>query len=268
MSQPNFGVDAILCARVGSSRLPRKILLPVVGKPILQLTLERLRYSRQIARLVVATTVQEEDDEVAHLCDRLSLQCYRGSAEDVLDRVYSCARHYGMQHIAHFGADNPLIDPNLCDDVIGVYIEKSGGWDCVTNNRIQDQLPTYPDGQEVEVISFAALETVWREEKNPRRREHLLSFLRENPQRFRIRKLNHVPDLHHERWTLDYPEDYEFLCVVFENLYPHSPWFSMRDIITFLDENPHVRKINAMHVGYTWYKGHPQQIDSFTRQKP
>ena len=249
-------VDAILCARMGSSRLPGKTLLPAVGKPMLQLTIERLQRSRRRGRLVVATSDQAEDDAIAKLCDRLDVPCYRGSADDVLDRVYRCACHYAMAHVAHFGADNPLIDPSLCDEIIGVYLSNLGRWDYVTNNCP----PTYPDGQEVEVTLFAALETAWREATDPRHREHLLTFLWENPQRFRIHNVTHEPNLHHERWTLDFPEDYEFLRAVFEALYPTNQAFGMWDVIDYLDAHPELREINAIHRDYyPWVKSHASE---------
>ena len=256
MSPSISAVDAILCARMGCSRLPGKALLPAAGKPMLELTIERLMCSRRLARLVVATSDQIEDDAIFKLCARLGVLSYRGSAEDLLDRVYQCARHYAMAHVAYFGADNPLIDPSLCDETIGVYLSNMGSWDYVTNNYP----PTYPDGQEVEVTSFEALETAWREATDPRHREHLLTYLWENPQRFRIHNLTQTPNLHYERWTLDFPEDYEFLRIVFEALYPTKPAFGMWDVIDYLDRHPELRKINIMHRGYyPWLNSHLNQ---------
>lgn len=126
MTQSTSSVDAILCARMGSSRLPGKSLLPAVGKPILELTIERLRRSRHIARLVVATSDRTEDDVIADLCVRLDVPCFRGSAEELLDRAYWCARHYTTAHVGYFGADNPLIDLSLVDEIIGVYLSNLG----------------------------------------------------------------------------------------------------------------------------------------------
>jgi spore coat polysaccharide biosynthesis protein SpsF len=137
-----------------------------------------------------------------------------------------------MEHVGHFGADNPLIDPALCDAVIGIYLE--GGWDYVTNNLP----PTVPDGEEVEVTSYAALDTAAREASDPRHREHLLTFLWEHPDRFRIRNVTREPSLHHERWTVDTPEDWELVRAVFDAL---DPGFTIADVIAFLDEHPQLR---------------------------
>ena len=241
---PPTAVDAIILARTGSSRLPRKVMLPVLGRPMLELTVERLLQSRYIGRLVVATSSQSGDDEIAELCSGLEVECYRGSHDDVLDRLYRCASYYEMSHVAQFGADNPLIDPAVCDRIIEVYLREEGKADYVTN----DMPPTY-NGQEVEVTSFEAIEAGWRETNANGQRPHrvLFSFIQANPGRFRVVNLTHERGHYHERWTLDYPEDYEFLCAVFKALYPANPAFGMSDIIDFLDLNPEVRQINALH---------------------
>ncbi|MCH7564855.1 MAG: glycosyltransferase family protein [Gemmatimonadetes bacterium] len=242
-------IDAIVCARIGSSRLPAKVLLPIVGRPVLQVVLERLRRSERIGRVVVATSAEPEDTPIVDLCVKLAVPTFRGSALDVLDRVYRCAVHFEMVHVAYFGADNPLIDPSLCDEIIGVYLEDLGEWDYVTNNLP----PTFPDGVEVEVLSLAALEIAWREAEGPPYREHLLTYLWDNPQRFRIRNVAQATDMNWERWTLDFEEDYELVRRVFEALHPKKPNFGMWDVVAYLDKNPQLRSLNAMHRGaYPW----------------
>lgn len=223
-------IDAVVRARMASTRLPGKTLLEAGGKTMLAHTLDRLGRATLIDRIVVATTELPEDDIVAEHCAELGVACFRGSAEDVLGRVHGAAQ--GMEHIGHFGADNPLIDPALCDEIIGVYL--GGDWDYVTNNLP----PTFPDGEEVEVTSFAALDTAMREATEPRMREHLLTFFWENPECFRIRNVTREPSLHHERWTLDTPEDWELVSAVFEGL---EPGFGTADVIAFLDHHPHLR---------------------------
>jgi spore coat polysaccharide biosynthesis protein SpsF len=242
-------VDAVVCARTASTRLPGKTLLRAAGKTMLEHALERLGRSGAIRRVVVATTDLRNDDAIAALCRSLETPVFRGSAEDVVGRVRACAAEFGMEHVAHFGADNPLVDPAVCDQVIGIYLE--GGWDYVTNNYP----PTWPDGLEVEVTSRETLETLAREATGPRRREHLLTFVWENPDRFRIRNVTREPNLHHERWTLDTPEDWELVRSVFERLYPDNPSFGMNDILALLDADPELRTINAAHRDdYEWLR--------------
>lgn len=223
---------------------------------MLEHTLERLGRSALLGRIVVALPDLSEDDVLAAECGRLGAPCYRGSAEDVLGRVHACAEAFGMDAVAHFGADNPLIDPAVCDEVVGVFLE--GGFDYVTNNLP----PTYPDGQEVEVTSFAALAAAAREASDPRHREHLLSYLWDNRERFRIRNVTREPSLNGERWTLDFPEDYELLRAVFEGLCPADPAFGMREVIDYLDERPALRELNARHRSrYGWLEAgrlHPR----------
>lgn len=234
-------IDAVVRARMASARLPGKTLLEAGGKTMLEHTLERLGRAALIERIVVATTNLPEDDVIAAACERIDVGCFRGSADDVLGRVRAAAE--GMAHVGHFGADNPLIDPALCDDVIRVYLE--GGWDYVTNNMP----PTFPDGQEVEVTSFAALEIAAREATDPRHREHLLTFLWEHPDRFAIRNVTREPSQHDERWTLDTPEDWVLIRAVFAELYPERPAFGIDDVIAFLDERPHLRTASRT---YDW----------------
>lgn len=208
-----------------STRLPGKALLRAAGKTMLEHTVERLSRSRRIDRIVVATTREPADDAIADVCSSIGVDCFRGSADDVLGRVFACASECGMTDVAHFGADNPLIDPAICDEVIGVYLD--GGWEYVTNNFP----PSYPDGEEVEVTSFPALERVEREATKPHQREHFLTYIWENPQSFLIRNVTHEPNLHHLRWTLDTPQDWDVVGRVFEQLYGENPTFGVADIV-------------------------------------
>jgi spore coat polysaccharide biosynthesis protein SpsF len=234
-------VGAVVRARMASNRLPGKTLLEAAGKTMLEHTVERLARSRLLGPIVVATTALTEDDDVAGVCHAIGVPCFRGSPDDVLDRVYSCAKHHALEHVAHFGADNPLIDASVCDEILEVYVD--GSWDYVTNNLP----PTYPDGQEVEVTSFSALERTWSEAQEQRHREHVLTYIWEHPDRFRIRNVERRPPLADERWTLDYPEDYELLRAVFEALHPANPAFGIDDVLAFLDAHPELRALNSAH---------------------
>jgi spore coat polysaccharide biosynthesis protein SpsF len=165
----------------------------------------------------------------------------------VLDRVLRAAQAFGFTDVGIFGADNPVIDPAVCDLVIGAYLE--GGFDYVTNNFPQ----TFPDGQEVEVLSRSALERVAREATEERQRIHLLTYIWENSELFAIRNLRHDPPLTRERWTLDYPEDLDLLRAVMEALAPADPIFGMDALLAYLDEHPEVRALNSAHVdSYEW----------------
>ena len=238
--------------------------MPAAGKPLLLHMVERLRRARLLTRIVVATSDDAADDAIADLCDRENVLCFRGSNEDVLDRYYGCAKAFGMAHIAVLYADNPLLDPGVCDAAIAFYLTHLDNYDYVSNCRPS----TYPDGQEIEICSFEALEAAWQEADKPFQREHVTPFVWDQPERFRCFNLTMEPDLNRrERWTLDYPEDYEFLRAVYEGLYPEKPEFSMWDLIEFLDAHPDLRKINGMHGDYTWFTAHSDELKTVPRKK-
>jgi spore coat polysaccharide biosynthesis protein SpsF len=238
-------VDAIVRARMASTRLPGKTLLKAGGKTMLEHTLERLERAQTIGRVVVATTIDDADDPIADLCETRGIRIFRGDGADVLGRVVACAEAFEMEHVAHFSPDNPLIDRRLCDELIGVYLE--GGIDYLTNNLP----PTWPDGMEVEVTSFALLERVAREASTPGEREHLLSWVWEHQDQFQIRTVEREPSLNHIRVTLDYPEDWEVIGAIFDHFGPAD--FSWEDVVEFLDQHPDLRERNAEHAGnYPW----------------
>jgi spore coat polysaccharide biosynthesis protein SpsF len=235
-----------------SSRLPGKVMLPVLGRSMIALNIERLRRARTIRRVVVATSVHPMDDVIARLCQEEGIAVFRGSEEDVLDRIYRCACHFGMTEFAKLTADNPLIDPAIIDRVIGFYLEHRGQFDYVSNNHP----PTWPDGQEVEVVTLAVLEVAWREARLSFQREHVTPYVWDQPNRFRIGNVALADDhlYHNERWTLDYPEDYQFIKRVFEELYPAKPDFGMNDVLLLEQARPAIKAINAHYAGITWYQ--------------
>lgn len=242
-----MSVDAVLRARATSTRLPGKTLLEAAGKTMLEHTVNRVSAARRIDRVVVATTESPEDDAIGRLCERIGVPSFRGSETDVLGRVHDCAKLFGMEHVAHFGADNPLVDPAICDEVIDVYL--AGDWDYVTNNYP----PTFPDGLEVEVTSFAVLETIAAEATDARHREHLLTYVWDHPERFRIRNVERSPALNHERWTLDAPEDVPLVTAVLEALAPVNPEFGLADVLEYLDARPELRPPPASQAErYDW----------------
>ena len=247
-------MDAILQARMNATRLPGKVLMPVVGRPLLSHNIERIRRAATIDRVIVATTDGKDDDAVQRLCEAEGVPVFRGSEEDVLDRIYRCMKHFGMERCAKLTADNPLIDPAVIDQVVGFYLAHSQEYDYVSNNHP----PTWQDGQEVEVFSVSILETAWREAGQPFQREHVTPFIWDQPGRFRIGNVARADDRWYRdyRWTLDYPEDYAFVKAVFEALYPARPDFTTGDVMDMLKRRPDIHAINANRAGYVWYRDH------------
>lgn len=230
---------AILQARVSSTRLPGKVLLPLLGKPMLARQIERVRRARRIDRLVVATSDAADDDGIARLCAEEGVDCHRGSLDDVLDRFHGAALRFAPEHVVRLTGDCPLADPAVIDDVIGFYL--GGGYDYATN-AVQ---PTFPDGLDVEVFRFACLEQAWREATLPSQREHVTPFLHGQPQRFRVGHYRQATDLSRLRWTVDEPADFDFVQRVYEALYPANPAFGTADVLRLLARRPELAALNG-----------------------
>jgi spore coat polysaccharide biosynthesis protein SpsF len=229
----------IVQARMASTRLPGKVLLPIVGAPMLARQIERVRRARNFDGLIVATTTGNEDDPIAALAADLSVECYRGSADDVLDRYVRAAEPHSPSHVVRLTADCPLADWRLIDRAIEFAIE--GGFDYASNTL----RPTWPDGLDIEVMTFAALETAWREATSRVEREHLTQFIVKRPERFSLGSLEGDIDLSALRWTVDEPRDYDFLGRVYEALYPANPAFTTEDVLQLLRQRPELMGINS-----------------------
>ncbi len=229
---------AIVQARVSSSRLPGKVLLPILGKPMLQLHLERLSRMNLADELIVATSDEVSDEPIAGLCHKLDVPCYRGSLEDVLDRFYQAARGYQPAHVVRLTGDCPVADPDLIDDIVSYHLD--GGYD-YTSNTIK---PTYPDGLDAEVIRFECLEAAWREAELPSQREHVTPYIWSQPSRFKLANHENDEDLSDLRWTVDEPEDYELIKVIYQHLYQVKPNFDRYDVFDLLEGRPELRQVN------------------------
>lgn len=235
-------ITGLMQARMGSSRLPGKTLTEVEGKPLLEHIINRVEASRYLERIVVATTTLAEDDLLASSASQCGVDVFRGHAEDVLDRFYQAARQIGATVIVRLTADDPFKDPEVIDNVIAEYLRRAPEIDYVSNTLE----PTYPEGLDVEVFSFAALEAAWREAERPSDREHVTPYIYRFPERFRIAQVRHSQDLSSLRWTLDYPEDLIFTREVYRRLY-RGQVFGMQEILALLCAQPELAGINAGH---------------------
>ena len=229
---------AILQARTSSTRLPGKVLKPLLGKPMLARQIERLRRVRLVDELLVATSIDPSDDVLVALCETEGLDCYRGSLDDVLDRFYRAAKSRSAANVVRLTGDCPLTDPRVVDRTIEFYLE--GQFD-YASNALE---PTFPDGLDVEVFRFSCLEAAWREAASPAFREHVTLFIYRHAERFRIGCYRNSTNLAHLRWTVDEPRDYEFVKRVYEALYPENPRFTMEDVLRFLAQHPDALALN------------------------
>jgi len=227
----------LLQARMSSSRLPGKVLAPLLGRPMLAQQLERLGRAESLDRLVVATSSDASDDAVATLCAELGVGCFRGSLPDVLDRFYRAAEHFGpSQHVVRLTGDCPLIDPQLVDLLVAFHLEC--GFDYAANCRP----PTLPDGLDAEVFTMEALAQAWAQAQDPFEREHVVPYIIRRPELFSLGNWSlEAEDYSGLRWTVDEPEDLAFVRRVYEALYPENPCFGWRDVLELLSRRPELR---------------------------
>lgn len=228
----------IVQARMTSTRLPGKVLLPLAGEPMLVRLVERLRRVQRANGIFIATTTNATDDPIAALCAQLGVACHRGSEHDVLSRYADAARLHGADVVVRITSDCPLIAPALIDQVIATYEE--GDSDYVSNMLP----PSWPYGMAVEVFSAAALQQAHAEATQPAEREHVTPFIYWHPERYRLRNVASPVDLSQHRWTVDTPEDYQLVRRLFETLIPAHPEFTQEDILTLLDTHPDWMRIN------------------------
>lgn len=232
-------VTAIIQARMTSSRLPGKILMEVLGKPLLQLMIERVQQASCIDSVVLATTTNKEDDPTEELGKSMGVEVFRGSEEDVLDRFYRAADRSGGEHIMRLTGDCPLIDPDFLDELADFYV--AGGYDYAAN-CVE---PTLPDGLDAEIISIEALRETHRKATRAPHKEHVTLYVRDNADQFKIGTWKNSEDYSYLRWTVDNKEDFKLVKTLLEGVATAKPDFRMKDIIAFLKQHPEISEINA-----------------------
>lgn len=229
---------AIVQARMGSTRLPAKILKPLAGKPALWHVVDRLRQARRIDEVVVATTVKPADDVVEAFCSKHAIPCFRGSEEDVLDRYYQAALHFSADPVIRITSDCPAIDPTIVDDVIDGFL--AGGFDLFSLGG------EFPDGLDCQCFAFWVIEDGWRNATLPSEREHVGVYMEQHHrEKYRIGTHEPFKGLSHLRWTLDEEADLRFLEAVFDRLYSPERMFLARDVLELLDREPALMAINT-----------------------
>jgi spore coat polysaccharide biosynthesis protein SpsF len=266
MPPPNERIVTVIQARAGSTRLPNKVMRPLAGKPLLTRMVERVAATELAGTVVVATTTHASDEPIVTLCREEGFHCFRGDADDLLDRHYWAGLAYHADAVIKIPSDCPLIDARIIDRVINFYLAHPGEFDYVSNLHPA----TYPDGNDVEITTMAALETAWREATRPMQREHTTPYLWENPDRFRIGNVTWETGRDYSmthRWTVDYEEDYQFIRAIYEALYPADPRFSLEDILAFLAEHPEIEAINRHLAGVNWYRHHLDELKTVTAEQ-
>jgi spore coat polysaccharide biosynthesis protein SpsF len=231
-------IVAIIQARLSSSRLPGKILKPLLGVPMLGRQIERVSRAQRLDRIVVATSEEADDNAVEEFCRKTDVRCVRGSLNDVLDRYHKAASAVEADIIVRLTGDCPLSDPEIIDSLIDKYSE--GGFDYVSNTL----QPTYPDGLDAEVFSRAALEDAFHQSSLPSEREHVTPYIKNSHTFSKFNQENNV-DLSSLRWTVDEPADFVLINKVYTSLYPDIPDFTTSDILQLLEANPAWGNLNS-----------------------
>lgn len=227
-------VVASIEARMTSTRLPGKVLLPCIGRTMLELMMERVRRSRHVDAIVIATTVNKADEPIVELAQKLDLGLFRGSELDVAGRVWAAMQTAKADVVVRLTSDCPLIDPEVIDQIVRIYL--ANDFDYVTNAIVR----TYPDGLDVQVASLQILEKCYQLCHNDKDREHVFYTARRHPDKIKTFHVVAPPELcwPQWRWTLDTQKDYQRICRIYENLYQRDPAFTSRAIAELMHAEP------------------------------
>jgi spore coat polysaccharide biosynthesis protein SpsF len=229
---------AIIQARMGSTRLPGKVLMDLCGKTVLERVVRRVRGAQNVDEVVVATTTSARDDGLADACARLEVSCFRGSEYDVLDRYLRTAEEFEADNIVRTTSDCSLIDPRLIDQVVARLFELGADFACNVFPR------TYPRGLDVEVFTREALCKVWQLSSQPHQREHVTPFFYERQDLFKFAAVFGELDYSRYRWTLDTPEDFRLITKIYE-YFEGREEFGWRQVVTLMERMPELTAINA-----------------------
>lgn len=259
-------VVIVVQARMSSSRLPGKVMLPILGHSLLYRMVERLRMIKHKAEIVIATSQESSDDIISQESERIGVACYRGSLDNLLDRHYQVGLQTGAAIVLKIPSDCPLIDPRIIDEVLDFYYADPFRYDYVSNLHPA----TFPDGNDVEIMTMECLERTWKEAEKQLELEHTTPYIWENQEKFRIGNVvlqsGEDYSISH-RFTIDYEADYQFIKRVFEELYPKKTDFSCDDILNLLEEKPEIYSINNKYAGVNWYRNHLDELKTISPEQ-
>lgn len=230
---------AIIQARMTSSRLPGKATLKLAGKTVTEHVVERVKQSKLVDEVFVATPMDSEELPLINLLSGKNIRVFCGSTNDVLDRFYQLAKVIKPENVVRITGDCPAIDPEIIDQVIEKHLKTGADY---TSNTI---IETFPDGLDVEVFKFSVLKEAWQNASLQSEREHVTLYIRNNKNKYKMENLSSPTNLSNKRWTIDEQRDYEFLLNIFENIYPTNQNFRMKDVLEYLKKNSDVEKINS-----------------------
>ena len=231
-------VAAIVQARMGSTRLPGKVLLDLAGRSVLARVVERLRRAGLVDEILVATTDSSPDDRIVEECGRHSVAVFRGQEDDVLDRYYRAAKSIAAEVVVRITSDCPLIDPEVTDETIRRFLAQRP--DFASNCRL---IRKYPRGLDTEVMTARALEQAWREADQDYQRVHVTPYIYENPAKFKLLSVAADQDYSRHRWTIDTQEDLDLARAIYDRLGANGD-FLWRDVLALVERNPELAELN------------------------
>lgn len=231
----------IIQARMNSKRFPGKVLKPILGRPMLEYLIERVKRVNEVNEIALATTENDNDAPVVNLGRRQGITVFQGSEADVLSRFYGAAKLCHADAVIRVTGDCPLIDPKVISKVIRLFQKKSKQVDYVSNVLKR----TYPRGMDTEVFSFAALEDAHQSAQFQYDREHVTPFIYKHSDRYRLANVEYSMNLSHHRWTVDTPEDFELIQRIVSAFCPSNPIFTLEDILELIEAHPEWEIFNA-----------------------
>lgn len=235
--------SAIVQARMGSTRLPGKIMKDLSGKPVLWHVVDRLKHSKKIDKVIIATTVLAEDDKVENFCEENNIPFFRGSVEDVLSRYYYTAQKFSCKNIIRITSDCPVIDPEIIDKMIDLFDNENSGE--VKIDYLSNSLErTFPRGLDAEIFTFDVLEKTFNSATEKYEKEHVTPYIYKHPALFKLKNYSNDKDYSNLRWTLDTPQDLQLIREIYNVLYKGNKIFLFKEILELVKKNPKLKEIN------------------------
>ena len=251
---------AIIQARMGSERLPGKVMMKISKKPMLYFVINQIKQCKQIDKIIVATTTLSEDDVIYDYVKSLKIDTFRGNPSDVLDRYFQCAKKNKIKKILRITADDPLVDPNIVSQCITKF--ESDDYDYISNTIKKNKKEWifdsngFPIGIAMEIFNFDALERAWKIAKKQSDREHVTPIMINNPNLFKLNNIKSNENFSNFRVTVDYKEDFLVVKKIIEN-FPLNEVFTIKKIVTFLKQNNNLIKNNLKR---TFMEGYLKSI--------
>jgi len=230
---------------MNSQRLPGKVMMNLLDRPVIWHIYNRLKYCEHLDDVVISTGEYSNNKEIIDFAKAENIPYFEGSEKDLIDRLYQTAVKFQASAIVRITADCPLVDPSIVDKLAQFYLNNQQ-YDIITNCKTR----TFPHGLDTEIYSLDSLKKMWEKIKQPEIREWFPFFVEKNPSEFKIFNIENDRNLSHMRWALDYPEDYEFIKIIYQSLFKENEIFTTKNVLNLLDKNPNLSEINSKYVGY------------------